>query len=84
MSEIVLLKQSGAIDFVFKLKNQAMKKIVAFLLIVIAFSSCSTLTKTQRMERDMFNPAPTRTERKQIKQSGVNQDQQNIKMPKRR
>ena len=61
-----------------------MKKIVAFLLIIIAFSSCSMLTKTQRMERDMFDPNPTRTEKKQIKNSGVNQEQQKIKMPKRR
>jgi len=58
--------------------------VVLILFVLVIFSSCSTLSKTQRMERDMFNPKPTRTEKKQIKESGVNQDQQKIKMPKRR
>jgi len=55
-----------------------------FLMALLIASSCSTLTKTQRMERDMFDPKPTRAEKKVIKQEGVKLPKNKVKMPKRR
>jgi len=36
-----------------------MRKVLLLSGILLIFAGCSTLTKTQRMERDMFDPKPT-------------------------
>lgn len=62
-----------------------MKKTFLFLLIIL-LTSCSTLTKTQRMERDMFDPKRKGSELKQQK-SHEKQSEQNKKWtqtPKRK
>ena len=49
---------------------------------IMSLSSCATLTKTQRMERDMFDPKPTRFDNRVIRSEGVALPKNKVKMPK--
>jgi sensor domain CHASE-containing protein len=55
----------------------------ALAMATVLLSSCGTLTKTQRMERDMFDPKPTRAEKQIIKKEGVTMPHNKVKMPKK-